>query len=216
MIVSSSSNYEGLCASGEGMLCKSDMSFWMDLPERTAPGGVVFEISEGVTAVEEGFFELLPTVYRLNIPKSLKALTLTEAELDIFRKNGIIISGVFDSFAESFARENGFSFMHTDIDLAHAGDYFEGGSYHAMLHFYSDGRAVVRQESFSQGSSAGSSLGTDDDVALKMDFYENNTPKDIADMCWGCFYQKIQSNKELQAFLKKAKQKGGYYLSFRK
>ena len=62
MIVSSGYGKNGFDASGGKLLQKKDMDFWMNQPERTDPSGVSFELGEDVEEVEQGFFELVPTI----------------------------------------------------------------------------------------------------------------------------------------------------------
>ena len=215
MNVKSSYRYEGFCAQGEGILCKSDMSFWNGSPKLTDPRGVTFEIEEGVTEVEEGFFDMFPTLVRLDLPGSIKSLPLSDKSREIFRRNGVVISGEFDSFAESFAREQGLSFIHSDIELARAGNYFEHGADIVTLRFR-NGTPQLRQESFCQGSSAGSSGGGEETVPLRSDFYKTLSQNDIADMCRGSCYKKVKENPKLAKFLKLARKKDGFWFSFSK
>ena len=210
MNVSSSSKYEGFCAYGEGELGKSDLSFWMNLPERTDGSKRVLEMEEGVTSVEQGFFELLPAITRIDLPKSLKSLNLNENELALFKKNEMTLCGEFDSYAERFARENGLHFIHSDIPFGSEGDYYAHGSQRITLRFRIDGSAYLYYESFSQGSSAGSSFGMEDRIELKSDFYKTMSQKDIADKCPGGVYDLVKNSQSLCAFLDKAKKKGGY------
>ena len=57
MIVSSGYRKNGFDAHGGKLLQKKDMDFWMNLPERTNPRGVCFELGDEVEEVEQGFFE---------------------------------------------------------------------------------------------------------------------------------------------------------------
>lgn len=216
MIVSSSWKYEGLTASGNGILCISDMNDWKNRSCLTDPCGVTFEMEEGITEVEEGFFDLIPNLIRINFPNSLKKLGMKDSTAELFRRNNVIISGCFDSYAESFAQEYGLSFLHSDIELARAGSYDEpGGSDIITLRFMTDGRTLILQSNFCQGSSAGNNGGGDEVIGLNADFYKTMSAEDIANMCWGNCFSEIKSNTELASFLKKAVQKGGYCLTFR-
>ena len=217
MNVKSSYRYEGFAADGEGILCISDMDYWKNSQKLTQAAGITFEIGEGITEVEEGFFDLIPSLIRINFPKSLKKLNMSDSTLELFRRNRVMISGCFDSYAESFAMQNKLSFIHSDIELARAGDYHSpGGKDIVTLRFMNDGRAMLFQECFSQGSSAGSSGGGEDNIELKANFYKTLSENDLADMCWGTCSGKVRQNRELAVFLKKARQKDGYYLCFNK
>lgn len=210
MHISSSSDFNGLCANGEGCLCADAMCFWMNLPERTDPAGVVFEIQEGITGTEPGFFELLPTVRRLILPDSMQHMPLTAEEKQILRKNGCIISGSFGRLAEALAKELGLRFLHADIPLASGGDYDTTGTYVVTLRFFPDRSPRIRIESFSQGSSAGSSLGGTEWIDLRPDFHETLTQEALAAFCPGSCRPQIRKNAALHRFLSTAKKKGGY------
>lgn len=214
MKVSRSWKYEGFAADGEGILCISDMDHWKNDPDVRDPRGVTFEIGEGITDIEEGFFDLFPTLTRMIVPGSLKKIPVFGATLEMFRRNGVIITGEFDSYAEDFAREHGLNFIHSDILLGRSGSYYDHGSNIITLRFLLDGRAMIFQESFSSGISAGNNGGGEENITLKPDFYRTLSQNDIADMCWGCCYSKIRDNAELGRFLKKAKAKGGYSFWF--
>ena len=209
MNVASSSHREGLTTAGEGMLCKSDMDFWRNLPEMKKP--VSFELAEGVTDVEEGFFEQLPLLRELWIGSTVKTLGLTEETLALFHKNDVLIRGQFNTVAERFAREQGLRFLTADFEVARGGNYFESFAYTVRLRFQPDEKPRLLQASFSQGSSAGSSLGTDEDVRLPKDFYLTMTQEEIADLCWGCAYGRVADSAALGKFLALAKKKKGYY-----
>ena len=84
MIVSSGYRKNGFDAHGGKLLQKKDMDFWMNLPERTDPSGVCFELGEEVEEVEQGFFELLPTICELWILNPNCRLFLSETEKAFF------------------------------------------------------------------------------------------------------------------------------------
>ncbi len=211
MHVKSSDQREGLTAVGEGMLTKSDMDFWRNLPVMTGPEPVSFELEDGVTDVEEGFFEQFPMIWELWIGRTVKTLGLTEETLALFHRNDVLIRGEFNTVAERFAKENGLRFLVADFEIARGGNYFESFSYTVRLRFQPDEKPRLLQSSFSQGSSAGSSLGTDEDVRLPKDFYRTMTQEEIADLCWGCACGRVADSAALGKFLALAKKKKGYY-----
>ncbi len=102
------------------------------------------------------------------------------------------------------------------FELGRAGDYYEHGSYIVTLFLEPGSKPRIRQSSFSQGSSAGSSFGTDKDLFLPKDFYWEYTPEKIADICWGTCYNEIRSNQKLHSFLNKARKRRGYFIDYNK
>ncbi len=211
MNVMRSSHREGLTTAGEGMLTKSDMDYLRNLSKTKDPEPVSFELADGVTDVEEGFFEQFPLIWELWIGSTVRSLGLTEETLALFRRNDVLIRGKFNTLAERFAKENGLRFLVADFEVARGGNYFESSAYIVRLRFQPDEKPHLLQSSYSQGSSAGSSFGTDEDVRLPKDFYRTMTQEEIADLCWGCAYGRVADSAALGKFLALAKKKKGYY-----
>ena len=211
MIIRSAYRRNGLSADGEGKLCISDMDHWKNDSLIRDPRGIAFELEEGITEVEEGFFDMFPTLSLIVVSKSVRHIDVSDRSLELFRRNDVAVCGEFDSYAERFAGEYGLRFVHSDIVIARAGDYFSpGGSDVITLRFSPDGSAFILQENFCQGSSAGNSGGGDIRKDLPDDFYRTFTQEDIAGMCWGTCYEKILECAALKTFLEKAKARGGY------
>ena len=144
------------------------------------------------------------------IAPSVKHIGVTEKTREIFVRNGTYVSGRFDTYAESFAREQGICFVHENIELASVGDYFEHGNDTITLRLYENGTAKLHQDCRCQGISASSMGGGECDVSLPKDFYLTHSPKDIADLCWGSSYSAILKCQELKSFLSKARKKHGF------
>ena len=141
---------------------------------------------------------------------------MNEDSIKLFRKNAVLIRGVFDTSAEAFAREYGLRFLHTDVELARDSDYFTSAGIDVItLRFCDDGSAYINQENYCQGSSAGSSGGGEINVGLPGDFYMTKTPKNVADMCWGNCREEILKRGKLAEAMKKAKEKKGFLLRFK-
>ena len=155
----------------------------MNLPERTDPRGVCFELGDEVEEVEQGFFELVPTICELWILNPECRLYLSEVEKELFQKNNVLIRGAFDTSAEAFAKENHLRFLHTDTVIAREGDYFERGIDILTLCFYQDGSAYINQDEKCQGISAGNTGGGEVNINLPKDFYKTMSAKDVAGLC---------------------------------
>ena len=213
MIVSNSHKREGFSANGGKLLCSSDMNFWKGKPKMTDPNGVYFELQDGIEEVEDGFFELLPTLSELEIANSVRKIGMTEKTLEIFRNNNVLIRGVFDSYAETFAKEHGLRFLHSDFCLALDGDYSSlCGIDEITLRFTSDAQPYIRQENFCSGSSTGNNGGGHIDIQLPKNFHLTHSQKDIANLCWGNCREKIESSFAIGTFLEKARKLDGYFL----
>ena len=216
MIVSSGYRKNGFDAHGGKLLQKKDMDFWMNLPERTDPSGVCFELGEEVEEVEQGFFELVPTICELWILNPECRLYLSEAEKELFQKNNVLVRGGFDTSAEAFARENHLCFLHIDTVIARDGDYFERGIDILTLCFFLDGSAYINQDEKCQGISAGNTGGGEVDISLPKDFYQTMSAKDVAGLCWGNCYDTILKKGVLDSLMKKAAQKNGFLQDYSK
>ncbi len=216
MIVSSGYRKNGFDAHGGKLLQKKDMDFWMNLPERTDPSGVCFELGEEVEEVEQGFFELVPTICELWILNPNCRLYLSETEKALFQKNNVLIRGAFDTSAEAFAKENCLYFLHIDTVIAREGDYFERGIDILTLCFYHDGSAYINQDEKCQGISAGNTGGGEVDINLPKDFYKTMSAKDVAGKCWGNCYDDILKRGILNSLMKKAAKKNGFFHDYSK
>ena len=214
MIVSAGYRKNGFDAFGGKVLKKSDMSYWMNSPDRTDPNGVAFELGEEVVEVEPDFFEIVPTIDELWIINPECNINMTDKTLKLFQKNKVIIRGKYDTAAEKYAREYHLRFLHLDVVLASVGDFYERSGIDIItLRFYSDGSPYIHQDCRCQGSSAGSVGGGEISFDLPKKFYLKMTADEIADRCWHS--ETIKENGILKDFIEKAKEKKGCFLDFK-
>lgn len=211
MIVRSGYMKFGFDASDGRILKKDDMKFWINSGRMTDPRGVTLGLGEDVEEVEPDFFELLPTIKSVWIENPECNLNLDEKAVKLFQKNMVILRGVYDTAAEKLARRHRLRFLHFDVQIASVGGYFENGNDTITIRFNEFGRVYVNQDSKCQGISAGSTGGGELNFDLPADFYLMN-PNQIAEKCWHT--NKIIGNGKLAAFMKKAKEKNGYFLDF--
>ncbi|MBO4915554.1 MAG: hypothetical protein J5449_10145 [Oscillospiraceae bacterium] len=212
MVVSLGYRKHGFDAYGGEILRKEDMAHWMDGEDRTDPRGVALGLSEEIREVEPDFFELLPTIASVWIQNPECDLHMTEKTAELFRKNNVILRGVYDTTAERLAREYHLRFLHLDVKLASVGDYFEHGVDIITVRFREDGSAYIHQDCQCQGISAGNTGGGEVSFDIPNDFYRSMTSKELADMCWRT--NAIIADGVLAAFMKKAKSKDGFLLDF--
>ncbi len=176
---------------------------------------VELTIKDGFTQAEAGFFDYFPTLAVLTLPKTMKKIPLTETAAQHFRENGTLICGTFDSYAETFAREQKLRFLHEDIELARVGDaHSDIGIDIVSLQLFTTGKPCLNQKNFCPGISAGNNGGGEVNVFLPRDFYGTLPQKEIAARCWGRCRAAIEKNRELSVFLTKARRKNGYYFAF--
>ncbi|MBQ3078084.1 MAG: hypothetical protein IJC43_09510 [Clostridia bacterium] len=207
MLVTAGSGRYDFRADGAGLLRIAHLNFWRNVPKFTEAGAVAFELGEGVTEVEPGFFDLFPGLTEIKLADTVTQIALTEQTQRLLRANDVLICGSFDRYAEQFAKEQGLRFVHADLELAADGDYFDGGIDLVTLRFDRDGSAFLHQNSLCQGSSSGSSGGGEERIALPADFALTHTPEELAALCWGNCREKIRRCEALAVYLQKAKER---------
>lgn len=201
--------YEGYSAYGEGELCVKDCEGYKK--EDFVDKKISFYLYSDVTSVEEGFFDIFDGLKEIIIPDTVTYIGVTDVTLEILQKNKVLIRGAFDSYAEKFAKKYELEFLHSDLEIACVGDYFDGGVDIITIKFSLSAQPCIHQDSRCQGNSAGSTGGGEVSISIPEDFYLTHTAEDIADMCWGSCYEKISKNTKLKDFLEKAKMKKGYH-----
>lgn len=212
MIISSGHRKKGFFANGGSVLHESDMNSWKNEPLMTDPMGICFELGKDVKEVDDGFFDLFPTLSEIVINDPECVVYLSESSAEHLRKNGVTIRGGFDTSAEKLAREYGLRFLHIDTLIGREGNYFELGVNTVELRFYDDGSAYINQDCSCQGISAGNTGGGEARFSLPKDFYLTMSAKDIAEKCWGCCYDSIIRKGILAGLIKKAKLKKGFLI----
>ena len=86
MEVKNSYHLYGLRAEGEGMLCGSDLEYYIRTDRLNNPLEDGFELMEGVTDVEAGFFDYQPHIRHIMVANSVRHIGVTEKTKEIFAK----------------------------------------------------------------------------------------------------------------------------------
>ncbi len=205
--------YRGIIAEGEGIVTEADVPFAaQDFADDGE--GVSFFIAPGVTELAPGVLDVFVTLKELRLAPSVKKVGVTEEAAEMLKRNGVIVRGAFDSYAERFAREQHLVFLHEDIRIVGWGDYFEHGSWTLDLQFAPDGSAGIYEDCQTQGISAGSMGGASNTVHLPRDFYQSLSPKEIEAMLWSSFSGDVERCEAYHVFVKKARERGGYYIQY--
>ncbi len=164
----------------------------------------------GFTGIDTAFLEKLATLKELILPDTVTHIDLTPDLEKIFKDNDTLIRGSFDSFAESFAKENGLHFRPADFIFAD----FEDERWHEYtvmtLIFKRCGSVEIKETSSSPGSSAGNTFGGSFTHSLPRDFYMIQTAGEIAERFDKNTREAIISDGRLAAFIEKAKTHGFY------
>ena len=159
----------------------------------------------GYTGVDTAFLEKLETLKELILPDTITHIDLTPKLEKILKDNDTLIRGSFDSFAESFAKENGLRFRPADFIFAEFEDT-RWREYTTMkLIFKRNGNVEIKETSSSPGSSAGNTFGGSFTHSLPRDFYMTQTAEEIAERFSKDAREAILSDGRLAAFIEKAK-----------
>ena len=159
----------------------------------------------GYTGIDTAFLEKLETLKELIIPDTITHIDLTPKLEKILKDNGTLIRGSFDSFAESFAKENGLHFRPADFIFAD----FEDTQWHEYttmkLIFRRNGNIEIKETSSSPGSNAGNTFGGSFTHSLLRDFYKTQSAGEIAERFNPDARKAIIEDGRLAAFMEKAK-----------
>ena len=144
-----------------------------------------FGYDYGYTGVASAFLEKIETLKELN--------------------NNTMIRSTFDSFAESFARENKLRFRHSDFVFAEYELEYAPESTRLIMQFRRDGSVVIKEDVSSPGTSASNTLVGSFYHKLNKEFHKTNDAEEIADMFSKGLRDAILKDGRLSDFIAKAK-----------
>ena len=211
-----------LSAWGDGILAESDLLYFQKpdaiieeykKKHRRYPGSISLLLKDsrgygsetGYTGIDTAFLEKLETLKELILPDTVTHIDLTPALEKIFRVTHTLIRGSFDSFAESFAKDNGLRFRPADLIFAEFEDTRWRESTTLKLIFKRNGSAEIKEICSSPGSNAGNNFGGSFIHPLPRDFYMTQTAEEIAKRFSKDAYEAIISDGSLANFIEKAK-----------
>jgi len=200
-----SNHYSGLLeVKGEGALCREDAQVWGESGNSWANSYDVLSVTEGITALGEGYLEAFPKIECLILSRTVVSVVVTPEFVKRMLKRKVLIRGEYDTYAESFAKDNKLDFLHSDIHIAD--DDIEIAHEHDIitLRFHSDGSADIHYNCFTPGSSAGSYGGGEYANKLPKNFYVGCTIEKFADNFNERIREQILSNEAIMRFLESA------------
>ena len=200
-----SNHYSGLLeVKGEGALCREDAQVWGESGNGWANSYDVLSVTEGITALGEGYLEAFPKIECLILSRTVVSVVVTPEFVKRMLKRKVLIRGEYDTYAESFAKDNKLDFLHSDIHIAD--DDIEIAHEHDIitLRFHSDGSADIHYNRFTPGSSAGSYGGGEYANKLPKNFYVGCTIEKFADNFNERIREQILSNEAIMRFLESA------------
>lgn len=158
----------------------------------------------GYIGVETAFLEKLDTLKEMILPDTITHIDLTPELERVLKGNNTLIRGSLNSFAESFARENGLHFRPADFIFADFEDSRWRESTTMKLIFKRNGNVESKETSSSPGSNAGNTFGGSFTHSLPQDFYRTQTAEQIAEQFSKDARAAIIKDGRLAAFIEKA------------
>ena len=189
---------EGLKVCGRGKVQKEDT--------RVSPGSIKDLIQyscitrdKGITEVGAGFLETFVKLDCLVINRSVRKIAQSAELKALLKRNNVLIRGWKNTYADSFARENGLAFLQADIELGWS--HSEYTNTKLSLCFRRKGGPYLEFEDFCSGISAGNNGGGTYTRELGKGYFSGMTPKEFAEL-YPYFSAGILKNDDFAWFLK--------------
>ena len=165
--------------------------------------GVKDDFRDGVVTVEEGFLDRIPFLSVVEMDHTVKHVGVTPALEKLLHRNGVLIRGKFDTYAEEFARKYRLRFVPSNIHLATVFNGHETTI--ATLRIFNDGTADIHLNDVCCGSSAGSIGGGEVCRDIKWNFFMDPKAQElVAGKCYRYCTDEVLKNKDLTAFIEAA------------
>lgn len=185
----------------EGPVCKEDTDVYPLADKDWTKEHNYISLTKGITEVKAGFLESFKNLNALIISRSVTKIEMTPQLKKLLSKNNVLIRGEYNTYAESFAKENGLKFLQADILLAIDCNEEHCENTFITLQFFPDGKANIKYDVFSVGISAGNNGGGTYERELPNDFWKGCTAEKFADNFPERLRETLLKNKELEHFL---------------
>ena len=192
--------------SGNGGIRMEDTEIWNPV-ENWKEVFTSVTVCEDITEIYAGVLEQFPNIKKLNLPKSLRCIEMTDALKTLLHTNDVIVHAAYGSYGDFFAQENGLRFLPENIELGWHRDEAHDESTKLVLRFYEDGTMDLLIDIFTSGISAGSSGGASLDRPMPEDYYPGCTLEEFADMFPARYHEQIINNHEVKMFLERASER---------
>jgi len=187
---------------GEGSINCEDTEIWGS-HERWKEKFTELTVYDSITEINEGALEQFLNVKRLNLPKSLTCIEMTDALKMLLHTNDVLIHAAYGSYGDTFAQECGLRFLPENIELGWYRDEEHDESTKLILRFHEDGTTDILIDIFTAGISAGSSGGASLDRSMPEEYYPGCTLEEFAGMFPARYYKQIRNNSEVKVFLQR-------------
>ncbi|MBQ9717689.1 MAG: hypothetical protein IJV76_06820 [Clostridia bacterium] len=207
-----SKNHEGLVLidrgmgelefSGKGGIRREDTEIWNPV-ENWKEVFTTVTVCENITEIYAGVLEQFPNMKKLNLPKALRCIEMTDALKTFLHTNDVIVHAAYGSYGGTFAQENGLRFLPENIELGWHRDEAHDESTKLVLRFYEDGTMDLLIDIFTTGISAGSSGGASLERPMPEEYYPGCTLEEFVDMFPARYHEQIMNNCEVKVFLQR-------------
>ena len=187
---------------GEGSISHEDTEIWGS-DKKWKEKFTELTVYDSITEINEGVLEQFLNVKKLNLPKSLTRIEMTDALKTLLHTNDVLIHAAYGSYGDTFAQECGLRFLPENIELGWHRDEEHDESTKLVLRFHEDGTMNLLIDIFTTGISAGSSGGASLDRPMPEEYYPGCTLEEFADMFPARYYEQIMNNSEVKVFLQR-------------
>jgi hypothetical protein len=164
-------------------------------------------VCEDITEIYAGVLEQFPNINKMNLPKSLRCIDMTDALKMLLHTNDVIVHAAYGSYGDTFAQENGLRFWPENIELGWHRDEAHDESTKLILRFHEDGTIDLLIDIFTTGISAGSSGGASLERPMPEEYYPGCTLEEFVDMFPARYHEQIMNNREVKVFLERASER---------
>ena len=191
---------------GNGIICRGDTGLWNPVENWQEPFAAV-TVQDAITEIYAGVLEQFPNINKMNLPKSLRCIDMTDELNTLLHTNDVIVHAAYGSYGDTFAQKNGLRFLPENIELGWHRDEAHDESTKLILRFHEDGTIDLLIDIFTTGISAGSSGGASLERPMPEEYYPGCTLEEFVDMFPSRYHEQIMNNREVKVFLERASER---------
>ena len=193
---------EELVIHGNGIILSEDTVTW-GADESWKELFKTVTVCDRITEIHSGVLEQFPNMKKLNLPKSIVRIDMTDSLKTFLQSNDVLIHAAYGSYGDAFAQDCGLRFLPNNIELGWYRDEEHDESTQLILRFHAEGTMDILIEIFTTGISAGSSGGASLDRPMPKEYYPGCTLEEFADMFPARYHTQIMDNPEVKEFLRR-------------
>ena len=188
--------------SGKGGIRREDTEIWNPV-ENWKEVFTTVTVYDDITEIYAGVLEQFPNMKKLNLPKPLRCIEMTDALETLLHANNVLVHAAFSSYGDTFAQEHGLRFLPANIELGWYRDEEHDESTKLILRFHEDGTTDILIDIFTGGISSGSNGGASLERPMPEEYRLGCTIEEFADLFPARYHKQIMCNPEVAVFLKR-------------